>query len=43
MIMARLFDIDKFVDMLATEGGNLITQAVSSRDYTHRTLNLHDS
>ena len=29
--------------MLATEGGNLITQAVSSRDYTHRTLNLHDS
>ena len=43
MIMARLCDIDKFVDMLATEGGNLITQAVSSRDYTHRTLNLHDS
>ena len=41
--MARLFDIDKFVDMLATEGGNLITQAVNSRDYTHRTLNLHDS
>ena len=43
MIMARLLDINKFVDMLATEGGKLITQAVSSRDYTHRTLNLHDS
>ena len=41
--MARLFDIDKFVDMLATEGGNLIAQAMSSRDYTHRTMNLHDS
>ena len=41
--MARLFDINKFVDMLADEGGKLITQAVSSRDYTHRTLNLHDS
>ena len=41
--MARLFDIDKFVDMLATEGGKLILQAVNSRDYTHRTLNLHDS
>ena len=40
--MARLFDIDKFVDMLATEGGNLIAQAVSSRDYTHRTMNLRD-
>ena len=41
--MARLLDINKFVDMLATEGGKLIEQAVSSRDYTHRTLNLHDS
>ena len=41
--MARLFDIDKFVDMLATEGGKLILQAVNSRDYTHRTMNLHDS
>ena len=41
--MARLLDINKFVDMLATEGGKLITQAVSSRDYTHRTMNLHDS
>lgn len=43
MIMARLFDIDKFVDMLADEGGKLILQAVNSRDYTHRTYNLHDS
>ena len=43
MIMARLFDINKFVDMLATEGGKLILQAVNSRDYTHRTYNLHDS
>ena len=41
--MARLFDIDKFVDMLADEGGKLILQAVNSRDYTHRTYNLHDS
>ena len=41
--MARLFDINKFVDMLANEGGKLILQAVNSRDYTHRTLNLHDS
>ena len=41
--MARLFDINKFVDMLATEGGKLIAQAVNNRDYTHRTLNLHDS
>lgn len=41
--MARLFDINKFVDMLATEGGKLILQAVNSRDYTHRTYNLHDS
>ena len=41
--MARLFDIDKFVDMLANEGGKLILQAVNSRDYTHRTYNLHDS
>lgn len=41
--MARLLDIDKFVDMLATEGGKLILQAVNSRDYTHRTYNLHDS
>lgn len=41
--MARLFDINKFVDMLADEGDKLITQAVNSRDYTHRTLNLHDS
>lgn len=41
--MARLFDIDRFVDMLADEGGKLITQAVNSRDYTHRTYNLHDS
>ena len=41
--MARLFDIDKFVDMLADEGGKLILQAVNSRDYTHRTMNLHDS
>ena len=29
--------------MLATEGGKLILQAVNSRDYTHRTYNLHDS
>lgn len=29
--------------MLATEGGKLILQAVNSRDYTHRTMNLHDS
>ena len=43
MIMARLFNIDKLVDMLATEGGKLILQAVNSRDYTHRTYNLHDS
>ena len=43
MIMARLFDINKFVDMLANEGGKLILQAVNSRDYTHRTYNLHDS
>ena len=43
MIMARLFDIDKFADMLADEGGKLILQAVNSRDYTHRTYNLHDS
>ena len=41
--MARLFNIDKFVDMLADEGGKLILQAVNSRDYTHRTYNLHDS
>ena len=41
--MARLLDIDKFVDMLADEGGKLILQAVNSRDYTHRTMNLHDS
>ena len=41
--MARLFDIDKFVDMLSDEGGKLILQAVNSRDYTHRTMNLHDS
>ena len=41
--MARLFDIDKFADMLADEGGKLILQAVNSRDYTHRTYNLHDS
>lgn len=41
--MARLFDINKFVDMLANEGGKLILQAVNSRDYTHRTYNLHDS
>ena len=41
--MARLFDINKFVDMLADEGGKLILQAVNSRDYTHRTYNLHDS
>lgn len=41
--MTRLFDIDKFVDMLADEGGKLILQAVNSRDYTHRTYNLHDS
>ena len=41
--MARLFDINKFVDMLSTEGGKLILQAVNSRDYTHRTYNLHDS
>lgn len=41
--MARLLGINKIVDMLATEGGKLITQAVNSRDYTHRTLNLHDS
>ena len=41
--MAKLFDIDKFVDMLADEGGKLILQAVNSRDYTHRTYNLHDS
>ena len=43
MIMARLFDINKFVDMLSDEGGKLILQAVNSRDYTHRTYNLHDS
>lgn len=41
--MARLLDINKFVDMLANEGGKLILQAVNSRDYTHRTYNLHDS
>lgn len=41
--MARLFDINKFVDMLSDEGGKLILQAVNSRDYTHRTYNLHDS
>lgn len=41
--MARLFDINKIVDMLANEGGKLILQAVNSRDYTHRTYNLHDS
>ena len=29
--------------MLANEGGKLILQAVNSRDYTHRTYNLHDS
>ena len=29
--------------MLSDEGGKLIEQAVNSRDYTHRTLNLHDS
>ena len=29
--------------MLADEGGKLILQAVNSRDYTHRTYNLHDS
>lgn len=29
--------------MLSDEGGKLILQAVNSRDYTHRTLNLHDS
>lgn len=29
--------------MLAQEGGKLILQAVNSRDYTHRTYNLHDS
>lgn len=29
--------------MLSTEGGKLILQAVNSRDYTHRTYNLHDS
>ena len=29
--------------MLADEGGKLILQAVNSRDYTHRTMNLHDS
>lgn len=41
--MARLFDINKIVDMLSNEGGKLILQAVNSRDYTHRTYNLHDS
>lgn len=41
--MARLLDINKIVDMLANEGGKLILQAVNSRDYTHRTYNLHDS
>lgn len=41
--MARLLDINKIVDMLSDEGGKLILQAVNSRDYTHRTLNLHDS
>lgn len=29
--------------MLSDEGGKLILQAVNSRDYTHRTYNLHDS
>ena len=32
-----------FVDKLAEAGGKLILQAVNSRDYTHRTYNLHDS
>lgn len=41
--MARLLDINKIVDMLSDEGGKLILQAVNSRDYTHRTYNLHDS
>ena len=38
MIMARLFDIDKFVDMLADEGGKLILQAVN---YMRILLTLH--
>ena len=41
--MARLLNINKIVDMLSDEGGKLILQAVNSRDYTHRTYNLHDS
>lgn len=41
--MVRLLDINKIVDMLSDEGGKLILQAVNSRDYTHRTYNLHDS
>lgn len=39
--------VDKYIDQLATKliqrGKELVKEAIDTRDYTHRTYNLHDS
>lgn len=39
--------VDRYIDQLATKliqrGKELVKEAIDTRDYTHRTYNLHDS